>query len=169
MSPARDLVWRAALAVVWVAQCDKAVPLSEMARWKSPLERGDSSWSPTLAPPALKPKIVTFAGSPPNARMFCWTHFRACTWSSIPKFPRSKAANSSPLLHSHFHLPHYQEFSHWFNPATLLGPEWAEGFRLKVNEPGEDNWVAWANHLKKNCIMQDYLMIAYFDTHTNSN
>ena len=34
--------------------------------------------------PADWPKIVTWLGSPPNAPMLAWTHFRAAIWSISP-------------------------------------------------------------------------------------
>ena len=48
----------------------------------------------TLLPPPDSPKIVTFAGSPPNFAMLSRTHSSAATMSSMPTLPES--ANSSP-------------------------------------------------------------------------
>ena len=38
--------------------------------------------------------VLTFSGSPPNAAMFFWTHFRAKFWSQSPRFP---GMTSSPV------------------------------------------------------------------------
>ena len=59
-------------------------PLSEMAPWKSPLASGDAHNMLTAMPPADSPKIVTFFGSPPNAAIFFFTHWRPAIWSSRP-------------------------------------------------------------------------------------
>ncbi|CAH2057991.1 unnamed protein product, partial [Iphiclides podalirius] len=52
-------------------------------------------WSITLMEPALQPLMVTRLGSPPNAAIFLWTHFKAATWSLKPLFPGARA---SPVL-----------------------------------------------------------------------
>lgn len=49
----------------------------------------------TQQDPADIPKRVTDAGSPPKCSIFCWTHWRAATWSRKAQFPR---ACSSPVL-----------------------------------------------------------------------
>ena len=67
-------------------------PLCGMARWNRPLARGIASRVPTDMPPADSPAIVTLAGSPPNAAMFCCTHSRAAIWSSMPRLPDSASS-----------------------------------------------------------------------------
>src|SRR6187455_3455421 len=49
-------------------------PLSEIARWKSPLASGEAASWLTAMPPADSPKIVTLPESPPKAAMFFCTH-----------------------------------------------------------------------------------------------
>ena len=53
------------------------VPLSRIARWKSPLASGEPISAPTLMPPADSPKIVTRDGSPPKRAMLSRTHCSA--------------------------------------------------------------------------------------------
>jgi len=59
-------------------------PLSPMARWNSPLASGDAMSALTASEPADSPAMVTWSGSPPNARMFRLTHPNAATRSSMP-------------------------------------------------------------------------------------
>ena len=59
-------------------------PLCEIAPWKSPFARGDAQSMLTAMPPADSPKIVTRFGSPPNAAMLRWIHWRPATMSSRP-------------------------------------------------------------------------------------
>ena len=59
-------------------------PLWEIAPLKSPFARGDAQSMLTEIPPADSPKIVTFAGSPPNAAILFWIHSNAAIWSRIP-------------------------------------------------------------------------------------
>ena len=63
---------------------EKNAPLSPMALWKSPFASGEAMSALTANDPADSPKIVTFAGSPPNAAMLSLTHRSAATWSSRP-------------------------------------------------------------------------------------
>ena len=60
-------------------------PLCAIAPANSPREAGRASWSMTLTPPPDWPKIVTRAGSPPNAAMLRCTHSSAATWSRSPR------------------------------------------------------------------------------------
>ena len=48
------------------------------------LESGDAMSALTEIDPADSPAMVTRAGSPPNAAMFCRTQRKAATWSSSP-------------------------------------------------------------------------------------
>ena len=89
------LVFWTTVSTDWNANGESSTPLSIIALWKSPSDRGDNKWSPTLAPPELTPNAVTLSGSPPNAFIFSRIHFRACTWSNIPQFPR---ASASPVV-----------------------------------------------------------------------
>ena len=59
-------------------------PLSPMARWNSPLAKGDAIRQLTAMEPADSPKIVTRCGSPPKAAMLLCTHWRAAIMSSRP-------------------------------------------------------------------------------------
>src|SRR6185437_11212253 len=54
-----------------------APPLSPIACLNKPFERGDAINALTDIDPADSPKIVTLAGSPPNAAIFLRTHSRA--------------------------------------------------------------------------------------------
>jgi hypothetical protein len=60
------------------------VPLSMIARWKSPVASGEATSIPTLMPPADEPKIVTRVESPPKRPMLRRTHSSAAIWSSSP-------------------------------------------------------------------------------------
>ncbi len=62
----------------------KEPPLCEIAPWKSPLATGDALNMLTAIPPADSPKIVTRAGSPPNAAMLREIHRRPAIMSSRP-------------------------------------------------------------------------------------
>jgi hypothetical protein len=46
------------------------------AAQNSPAAAGDASSACTFSDPADSPKIITFAGSPPNSAMLLCTHFR---------------------------------------------------------------------------------------------
>ena len=54
----------------------KKAPLSPIALWKRPLVSGVATSAFTENDPADSPKIVTLPGSPPNAAMLSFTHFR---------------------------------------------------------------------------------------------
>lgn len=53
----------------------------------SPAASGDARRLHTLTPPADSPKIVTRAGSPPNAAMLARTQRSAASWSRSPQLP----------------------------------------------------------------------------------
>lgn len=59
-------------------------PLWMIAAEKSPFASGDATSEHTFWPPADSPKIVTRAGSPPNAFAFVFTHESAATRSRRP-------------------------------------------------------------------------------------
>ena len=59
------------------------VPLSQIARSKSPFASGEATSALTDAEPADSPKIVTFPGLPPKAAILRFTHFRAAIWSRM--------------------------------------------------------------------------------------
>ena len=61
-----------------------AAPLSQIAPAIRPFESGDAISALTEIDPADSPAMVTRAGSPPKAAMFCCTHRSAATWSSRP-------------------------------------------------------------------------------------
>jgi hypothetical protein len=59
-------------------------PLCAITRLNKPFDKGDVINALTSSDPEDTPKIVTFAGSPPNAAMFLCTHRSAAIWSSMP-------------------------------------------------------------------------------------
>ena len=61
-----------------------SVPLSPIARTKSPFASGEATSALTEAEPADSPKIVTLSGSPPKAAMLRFTHWSAAIWSMSP-------------------------------------------------------------------------------------
>jgi len=65
-----------------------------------PLLRWEYKCRCALIAPVLLPATVTRFGSPPNVSIFCWTHFKAATWSFIPILPGnvSSAALRKPVI-----------------------------------------------------------------------
>ena len=84
--------------VTSAASCGSAAawaePLCAMTPPNRPRARGMPSSVVTLMPPADSPKIVTLAGSPPNAAMLSRTHSSAATWSSSPRLAGAGASGS---------------------------------------------------------------------------
>ena len=72
-------------------------PLSDMARWKRPLPRGEMTMFIVLCAPADSPVMVTLWGLPPKASIFFRIHFRAWAWSRVPKFPESESLSAPPV------------------------------------------------------------------------
>jgi hypothetical protein len=73
---AKSVPWALASAPEKYRASEQA-PLSMIAPAKRPRLFGEASWEQTLQAPAEQPKMVTLAGSPPKAAMFCCTQVRA--------------------------------------------------------------------------------------------
>ena len=61
-----------------------AAALDEGPLEEAPAASGEATSVQTFTPPADSPKIVTRAGSPPNAAMFRFTQRSAASWSYVP-------------------------------------------------------------------------------------
>ena len=70
-------------------------PLCTAALWNSPAAAGITQSSDTAAAPADSPKIVTLAGSPPNAAMLSCTQRSASTQSRRPQFAEGSPSGAS--------------------------------------------------------------------------
>ena len=82
----------------------------------SPLLAGDSMWKCVLAPPALKPKIVTLFGFPPNCAILSRTQRSAATWSFIPLLPGHTA---SSVLRNPVDILHDLKAAHRVQPFVV--------------------------------------------------
>ena len=68
------LIWR-----IEMGPRDRPPPDSTIALWNRPFAIGEIISALTDPPPADSPKIVTFAGSPPNAAALRFTHCSAAS------------------------------------------------------------------------------------------